>query len=125
LLEPNDRFPSYKCDPAPEQWVRFGAIQVNAQSVDDERVLERVARHVEREAAEGAQVIVLPESFLWAGRLYRSGGSRVQFWSREIACRTLSSHRCSAGGESGRGGHDRRYNTVFLLATGAGLPAGA
>ncbi|MDO8629963.1 MAG: nitrilase-related carbon-nitrogen hydrolase, partial [Phycisphaerales bacterium] len=119
LLEPNDRFPSYKRDPAPEQLVRFGAIQINAQSVDDERVLERVVRQVEREAAGDAQVIVLPESFLWMPGTIAADPAAAAVLSRVARDRLLE--LCRRTGvllaanlvEAGDGG--KRYNTVFLL----------
>jgi len=119
LLEPNDRFPSYKRDPAPEQLVRFGAIQVNAQSVDDERVLERVVRQVEREAAEGAQVIVLPESFLWMPGAIAADPAAAAVLSRVALDRLID--LCRRTGvllaanlvEAGDGG--KLYNTAFLL----------
>ncbi|MBI4290550.1 MAG: carbon-nitrogen hydrolase family protein [Betaproteobacteria bacterium] len=123
LLEPNDRFPSYKRDPAPEQIVRFGAIQINAQSIDDERVLERVVRQVERHAAEGAQVIVLPESFLWMPGAIAADPAAAAVLSRVARDRLLE--LCRRSGvllaanlvEAEDGG--KRYNTVFLLgATG-------
>jgi len=119
LLEPNDRFPSYKCDPAPVQPVRFAAIQVNAQSVDDERVLERVVRQVEREAAEGAQVIVLPESFLWMpGAITADPAAAVVL---SVVARDRLLELCRRANvllaanlvEAGDGA--MRYNTVFLL----------
>jgi len=125
LLEPNDRFPSFKCDPAPEQWVRFGAIQVNAQSVGDERVLERVIRQVEREAAAGAQVIVLPESFLWTPGAIAADPAAAVVQSLVVRDRLLE--LCRRTGvllaanlvEADDG--NRRYNSVFLLGPSAEL----
>ncbi|HUF80211.1 MAG TPA: carbon-nitrogen hydrolase family protein [Burkholderiales bacterium] len=119
LLEPNERFPSYKCDPAPENIVRFAAIQVNAQSAGDARVLDRIARQVERVAAEGAQVIVLPESFLWMPGVIAADPSSAATLSRvardrllELCRRTnslLAAHLVESDEEN------KRYNTVFLL----------
>jgi predicted amidohydrolase len=119
LLEPNERFPSYKCAPAPEQMVRFGAIQVNAQSPDDEGVLERVVREVEREAAEGTQVIVLPESFLWMPGAIAADPAAAAMLSRVARDRLLELCRRTnvllAANLVEVGDGNSRYNTVFLL----------
>ena len=119
LLEPNERLPSYKCAPAPEQFVRFGTVQVNAQSADDERVLDRVAEHVERKAGAGAQVIVLPESFHWvqgaiaadpAAAVMQSMVARDRLLELCRRTRVLLAANLIEAGEAGA-----RYNSVFLL----------
>jgi predicted amidohydrolase len=125
LLEPNERFPSYRLPPAPENRVRFAAVQVNARAPGDLEVLDRAERLVERVAGEGAQVVVLPESFLWArGEIAanpdsalarsRAAGARL----RELARRTGVLIAANLP-EPGRG--KRAYNTVHLLGPGGDL----
>ncbi|MBI2960075.1 MAG: carbon-nitrogen hydrolase family protein [Betaproteobacteria bacterium] len=125
LLEPNERFPSYKRDPAPEQVVRFATVQINAQSVDDERVLERVLKRVEEKAGEGAQVVVLPESFLWmpgavasdpAAAVVRSIVARERLLDLCRRSKILLAANLIEAGEAGK-----RYNSVYLLGPGGEL----
>ncbi|MGH3075843.1 MAG: carbon-nitrogen hydrolase family protein, partial [Gaiellales bacterium] len=113
-----DQFPTYQQPATPERRVALAAVQCSARGPDDAGALDRALALAERAADGGAQVLVLPEAFLWApGEIAADPAAAVErshaaYDRFADLCARRAVHAALNLVEAREGGH---ANTVVLL----------